>query len=835
MRRQFIILIATIIIASIFISMFFSYLKLLNPMSGIWTVALRADRPEKSEVILQGLDKEVQVYWDAWGVPHIYAASEDDLFYAFGYVQAVDRLFEMDFYSRVAEGRLSEVFGESAYSTDFFFRTIGLNRAANLTMKNLNRYDLRLLERFSLGVNAAITEMEEEDNLPLEFRFLDHNPALWEPIRTIALSKFIAWMLTGDFIDLEFARIVDSLGYDDADELFPVDRPYEINILPDLSRENGLETPPNQSFSDTSIVNPKHTTKFEGIESVLTKVNEVNSWTESLRLSFGSNNWVVDGNITSTGKPLLANDPHLDLTVPSVWYEAHLVLENESGVVLNVRGVTFPGYPLIVIGFNEYLGWGITNVGADVIDFYTYNWRMNRSEYWYIDHWEKVEKAREIIKIKGGKDQLIYVNLTRHGPLIEGEDEFYVLKWTGHQPSTLIRATHRFNFARDLQEFIEGIAEFHLPGQNIVYADTIGNIAYFAAGKYPKRTNVESLKDLRLPFNGSIGQGEWSDDMIDPPWEIPYVINPPWHFVVTANNRPAGTSYPDWLGWSWEERYRAQRITELINAVEEIDTEYMKKIQMDTLSIPARELTPYIIDAYNDRYSTIEDEDLRGIVEEAIEHLASWNFTIGRSMVAPTIFNGWLKEMKEMTFRDDYGRAGIKDEVRYPTTQVLEYFIKENITKWFDDISTPEVEIRDETIFQSLVKAVEGLIGDLGGDISKWEWGRIHKLTAFHPLGQALSGLNYPQYSLDGDEYTVRVAPGFFVFRGPSWREVLDLSNLDRSVGILPGGQSGDPFSPNWNDQLEMWIDGKTRILAIPPDPSEIGDTKYIIILRPEG
>lgn len=824
-KRLLISLIAVIGITALVLYYLHPYYTLFTPVGGIWTAVLKAEHPSGVEISLENLTNTVEVYRDTWGVPHIYAKNERDLFYVFGYVQAQDRLWQMDIQRRIAEGKLAEILGTDLYDTDLLFRTIGLARATEDSLEQLDQTTKQTLSYFTMGINKAIEDMKTED-LPVECKLLNYEPEPWTPLDSLVISKLIAWSLTGTFFDLEFKKLVDAFGLETANELFPAEGPYEIWIYPGNYTQNAT-LPAKMASDETKIFSTSNSAK--SIDALLEWKTEAEKWISPFQTAFASNNWVVKGNRTATGKPILANDPHLELMAPPLWYEAHLVVTNASGVAINVRGVTFPGLPLIVIGANQHLAWGFTNVGADVIDFYDYVWSDDGAKYWYIDHLENVETVQEIIEVKTGEgteERIIYVNTTRHGPILERDGFKVAMQWVGHYPSFEARAIYRYNIAKNITEFLQGLAEFSVPAQNIVYADVYGNIGWWANGRYVNRTNVASIDELRLPFNGSAGEGEWSQDWIEPPNEVPHVVNPESGFIVTANNRPVGLTYPHWLGWTWAERYRAQRILELINVAEKIDVDYMKTAQTDVVYIPARELVPFIIDAYQTK--PLEEQP----AQQAITALQDWNYTMKKDMVAPTIFVTWLETFKNRTFGDDYKNVGF--EGRYPFTETLEYFVKGNTSKWFDDVSTPNiVETRDDTIIESLNQTIQQLKDKLGEDVSTWKFERIHQLNIQHLLGTALPWLNYPELPINGWENTVNPAGGFKVHGGASWRQIIDLSNIDNSVSVLPGGQRGNPFSKHYYDQLEPWLNGGYKSMKFPANPQALEEVESQMTFSP--
>jgi len=411
---------------------------------------------------------KVEVYYDEYGVPHFVASDEKALAFAVGYIQAKDRLFQMDLHRRIMKGELSEVFSEDFYESDVFYKKMDFLKAAEITWEGLKDTHIgELLEAYSEGVNYYI----ETEKLPMEFQLAGYRPENWKPVDTLLIAKEIAWGLTGDFWDLKRALILEKLG-EKALELYPSSLGHNYTTF----RPLGL----NKSFLDW----------VSGFEA---------------EKGFGSNNWVVSGKFTESGKPMLANDPHLLLTAPPVWYEMHINLNGS-----NVRGVTFPGIGMIIIGKNDFLAWGFTNVGADVIDFYYYVW--DGDKYLYKGQWLEPEKEIKKIRVKtvGGFDEReVLVEKTVHGALIEKDGFRVAVAWTGFTNTTEALALYKYNYARNIEEFIEGLKLFCVPAQNVVYADVYGNTMYYPAGKYPIRIVDGKEVAGNVLFNGSAGEGEW--------------------------------------------------------------------------------------------------------------------------------------------------------------------------------------------------------------------------------------------------------------------------------------------------------------------------------------
>lgn len=505
---------------------------------------------------------------------------------------------------------------------------------------------------------------------------------------------------------------------------------------------------------------------------------------------------------------------------------------------MNVRGVTFPGIPVIVIGHNNFVAWGLTNVGADVIDFYRYVWNDAGNQYWYLNRWENVTETEELIKIKVGDsivETTVNINMTRHGPVIERNSEKFALKWTGQYPTMEARAMYAFNVANSLDDFELGLGDFQVPAQNIVYADIYGNIGWWANGRYPIRMNVSdanSFLEYRLPFNGSQARGEWgewsdADAWLDPPEEVPHVVNPKAGCIATANNCPMPREkYSHWLGWTWADNYRVKRILRLLGEFQPLSLEDMKEIQTDIYSIAAQNLVPYIINACRDRQLSQE-------LEDALDFMGNWDFVMDKGQVAPAIFAAWVEKLKNNTFFDEYNRAEF--EGRYPSTETVQYLVEENSVRWFDNVDTETTETRDDIIFQSFVEAVQLLREALGAKMSEWKWGTIHHTDIVHLLGSALSWLNYPELSVGGWEDSVNPAWGLKVISGASWRQIIDLDDLNSSICVIPGGQRGHPFSKHYYDQLELWLNGEYKPMTFPASPEEQADTESIMMFRGKG
>ncbi|MCX5993762.1 MAG: penicillin acylase family protein, partial [Chloroflexi bacterium] len=518
----------------------------------------RSFTPVDGVVKLKGLKAEAKIYRDSWGVPHIYADNEDDLFFAQGYVQAQDRLWQMELHRRMGSGTLSEIFGESTLESDRLYRTIGLRRSAADSYKELDPAMQGVLQSYCKGINEFIRV--NGNNLPLEFTILGFKPADWDPTDSLTVSKLVAWGLGKNWeVELTRARIVQKLGEEKAGQLLA---PYP---------EGG------------PLVVPLELIAYSLGSKVAVGLQPVSD-------CLGSNNWVVDGTKTVSGRPLLANDPHLSVMMPSIWYETGL-----HGAGFEVAGVSIPGCPLINIGRNRDISWGITNLPADTQDFFIE--KLNPADglqYQYKGEWKPLQVLEESIKVRGRSEpEKLQVRSSLHGPLmdkvISGLEQPLALQWYGSRTSSLIKSVYLLDKAANWEEFHEALRLWDTPSQNIVYADRGGNIGYQSTGLIPVRTKGLGT----VPVPGWTGEYDWTGSI--PYDQLPSVPNPSNHFIVTANNKVVSDNYSYFMTYDWSPAYRAQRITELLQAKEKLSVDDFREIQADIYDIPASIFTPYAL------------------------------------------------------------------------------------------------------------------------------------------------------------------------------------------------------------------------------------------------
>jgi len=758
-----------------------------------WADALRerareALPPVGGEVRVGGLERRVEVIRDRWGVPHIYAQNLHDLWFAQGFVATSERLFQMDFTFRLVSGRLAEMISEIGLPLDRFWRTVGLHMAGRRIAAAYEEADQQMVRPFIEGCTAWLEAMSAK---PFEYHVLDLEPEM--PTGEDALhygaaaSAFMGWILSTNWdAELLRAEIAEKLGWEAMLALFP-DVQSEPSIV-----FGGKDAGPTGRRSGLDILKG----------APLTPNGQ------------GSNNWVVAGSRSVTGKPLLANDPHLLVQVPAVWFECHLAAPGYEAA-----GVALPFAPGIVIGHTAHHAWGLTNVGGDVQDLYLERLNEDRTAALYEGAWEPLTVRREEIHVRGRDEpEVVEVPETRHGPIIDsymigttnpevvqgGITETYALRWVGAEhairPTTLLRMAQ----ARSFQEFREAVRTWECPGQNMVYADVDGTIGYQCTGLYP----IRRRGDGTVPVPGWTDQYEW--DGFIPFEELPWCENPDEGFLATANNKIHDESYPYLIGRDFLPPFRARRIVQLLTATEKHSRDTFASMHVDTVSIPAQRMLPYLLE--------VEPADDRQ--KEALAYLGEWNGDLAADSVAGCIYEVWGKHIAEAVlqpklgpdlFQHLYGRRQWTNSFQY---EVLPTLLEFPSAMWF---GADGRRGRDDVLGGALGRAVEELTRRLGEDMAAWRWGSIHQVRFAHQLAiipDLTPMLTAGVVESGGDEQTVlqgqfEPGTGYDAVVVPSWRQIIDLSDLDRSVGIHTVGQSGNPASPHWNDFVEPWSEGR--------------------------
>jgi penicillin amidase len=773
---------------------------LIVAAAGTWFV--RRPWPQvKGTVAVAGLSAPVEVIRDELGVPHIYAQNQHDLFFVQGYVHAQDRLWQMEFNRRVGSGTLSAILGDATLDTDRFLRTLGLRRAAEQQWATIDAETKAIMEAYAAGVNAYVDT--HRDRLPLEFSLLGVDPVPWTPVDTLAWGAVMSYSLCGNYdSELLRARLIAAVGEAAARELMP---PYNANgpfVVPAGSPAAVGKSP----LLDGSAVPAEAQgyawlgdARFDGLEAIDDLLGRA-------RADRGSNNWVVHGSRTASGLPLLADDTHLGLDMPSVWYENGL-----HGGGIDSVGYSFPGVPLVIIGHNAHIAWGVTNLPADVQDLYIEKLddAAQPTHYEFEGQWYDLEVIYETIEVKGGDPVPLDVLLTRHGPIMNDVlgtvpgGEPLALRWTLLEGNRLFQAVTALNVATNWDEFRQALRYWDAPSQNFVYADTAGNIGYQSPGKIPIRVPGH---DGSVPVPGWTGEYEWRGYI--PFDELPSVLNPPAGFVVSANNQVVPDSYAYHLSSDWAAPYRARRIAELLTDDANMTMEDMQAIQAQTYSLPAEALRPYLL-------AVQPEGDLQA---RALAQVEAWDLYLEADRTGAPVYEVWYWLLVQNTFRDDLDSDLMdaylgKGNVHVPAMVAL---MAQADSPWFDDRTTPQVESRDDMVRRSLADAVNWLSTGYGDNPDRWTWGRLHTKTFVHqPLGQSGIGLlealfNDKPVAARGDPFTVDAAwfdfnQPFAMTGGVSQRYVADLSDWDKSQMVHTTGQSGQVFNRHREDMIPVW------------------------------
>lgn len=759
-----------------------------------------------------GLKGTVEVIRDANGIPHIYADSAADLFMAQGFIHAQDRFWQMDFWRHTTAGRLSELVGESQVGTDKFLRTIGWRRVAEQEYAQADAEMKMILESYAAGVNAYIGSRAYAD-LGLEYSMLALNgfdpsqkPEAWSPADSLAWAKAMAWDLGGNMDDEIYrTRVYQLLGAERARE-FLVNAPSDHPVIV-----------PSPAFSGLKLDNVQ--AQIEGVRALFG-----NGFGDERR-GIGSNNWVVGGSRTTTGEPLLANDPHLGIQMPAIWYLVGLHCRTLTAECpYDVIGYSLAGDPGVIIGHNNRIAWGVTNVNPDVQDLFIEKINpANPNQYEVNGAWVDMTLVKETINVLGGAPVEVTVRYTRNGPIL---DEVYdsgdlikeqlsvsgvqldasyamALRWTALEPGQIFRAVVHINRAQNWEEFRTALRDWTVPSQNFVYADVDGNIGY----QMPSNVPIRAKGDGSLPVPGWTEEYQWQGYI--PFEELPYSFNPPQGFIATANQPVMGPDYKYLItATGFDMGYRGERINELLAADDAVSAEDIARIQGDDKNLGAVELLPTLLAL------KFDEPELAAAQEE----LRNWDAQMHMDSRPAAIYAAFQAALTRNTFYDEFPEgwrpsAGDETWVRFRTLTAD----AQNV--WWDDVNTPATEARDEIVRRSFADGVTYLKETLGEATSGWSWGKLHTSTfnnrvfgstawpapirmLFNRGPFATSGgtsiVNATGYNIQRDE-------PFAVTSVPSMRQIVDMQDFDRTLVIHTTGQSGHPYHPHYIDFADKW------------------------------
>ncbi|UYN92399.1 MAG: penicillin acylase family protein [Anaerolineales bacterium] len=782
---------------------------------------IKASYPQiDGEIQVPGLQGEVEVIRDENGIPHIYASNEHDLFFAQGYVHAQDRFWQMDFQRHTSRGRLSELMGSNTADIDQFLRTMGWERVARAEMELLDEQSMAMLEAYSAGVNAYMADRSGTE-LSLEYLFLkllnsNYTPRPWEPLDTVSWAKAMAWDLRDNMdTEIERALLLKYFSEQQIAELYPAYPEDKPVMVPDFELSE-------ESISVQNLA-PHGAEVAALMESLETRVAALDALLDSdPNTELGSNSWVVSGDLTASGMPLFANDPHLGQSAPSIWYQVGLHCEPVGpDCNFNAAGVSFVGAPGVVLGHNDRIAWGFTNVGPDVMDLYVVLVNPdNPFQYEMNGEWVDMQVIEEEIVVAGSETIVLPVRITQFGPIVSDtygsltdfdetsglnlpENYAVALSWTALQPGTTLQSLFKLNRAQNFEEFREAAREFVVPSQNLLYADVDGNIGYQMPGYIPLR----AAGDGRFPAPGWTEQFAWTGYI---PFEhLPYAYNPESGYIVTANNAVVGAEYPYHIADMWDYGYRAQRIVDMIEgAPGPIDSAYYQEMLADNLNLGAGPVVDALV--------ALDYGDAR--LNELRDLLAQWDGRHDKESAGAALFVPVWKHLLANTFNDDL------PEDAWPNAGggsgwyvVIQNLLAQPESHWWDDSATADVvETRDEILQRAFADGVAEVEDKLGKDESQWAWGDLHTITFEHgvmssfPLIDRL--FNPGPYRLSGGNSIVNATgwggdPDYSTSTIPSKRTIFDLSDWQNALQITSLGQSGHVNHEHYNDLAPLWAD----------------------------
>ncbi len=746
----------------------------------------------KGELKLQGLKSQVDVYFDKWAVPHVFAKNKKDLFYAAGYLAARERLFQMSMVALAVRGELASALGKDFVKNDIYFRTWMINETAKKLSRNLNDTTTEILLMFCAGINARIEEIKNDP--PIEFKIMGFDPPYWDPAVVTGYARMMAWELQSSWEqEVLYGAIESYFGREKLEE-----------IIPKYDRQK-----PKIAWQKFDILKPV-------FDSILENEKFSRNVFGNPSSDVGSNSWVVSGEKTKTGKPMLANDPHLAFRQPTRWYEMHLKAGD-----FNTSGMCIAGIPVPILGQTDRCAWGFTNVMTDDLDFFIEKVNPKNPNQYLIDKvWKQIDRRVETIKIKDLPDTTIIIRTTENGPvisdlhpLLKNKNTVMTMAWTGHWETNEMDAFIGLNSMKNWKDFTEAVKHFGVPGQNIVYADIDGNIGWRPAVYIPLRLDA----DLFTPRDGTKSSNKWKGKVSFD--KMPYLYNPPKGYIATANNKTIGNSFPYYISNLWADPSRAEQIVSRLDTMKNITIDDMKSIQLDQTSKFALEILPYILNT--------EEGGEKGNLKKAYAYLKNWDGVESVDSEAALVFHTTIRNLVLGIYGDELALLG-KNYIesfmglKYLHSRNLREVLKTGSSSWIDNIYTKEkFETTHDIIRSAVINGVKEIEKKYGPNSSNWKWGDAHAVTHKHLFSKSsflekLFSLNVGPFRSGGSAKTPN-AGGYSYNKpykqtsGASMRRIVDLSNLNETQCIIPTGQSGLPKSPHYRDQADMFHKGKYR------------------------
>ena len=741
---------------------------------------------------LRPLQKKVNVYTDSFGVPHVFAENEKDLFFSAGYIAARERLFQLSMVALAVNGELASVLGDSYLKTDIYLRTWRIKKVAVELVSNMEPENKAIFDSFCGGINYWIEE--SKNDLPLEFKILGMEPPLWDPVVVAGYTRMMAHEMSSSWKpEIVFGAVLDYFGEEKLSELIP-----------------------NSEYDFPTIASKKAKSFAPIYSEVISQEKVLRNLFGDYSADIGSNSWVVAGKKTNTGKPFLANDPHLAFSQPPRWFEIHL-----NGGRFDVSGVCLAGIPMPVIGQNKSVAWGFTNSMVDDLDFFIEKINpKNKNQYYHDGKWKSFLLEKEKIPLKSGKDTTIVIRTSVHGPvisdihtLLKSSNRVISMSWTGHWVTNEMDSWIKMTTMKNWSDFTSAVKRFGVPGQNIVYADTSGNIGWRPAVFVPLRKEGFSM----VPRPGHIKEFDWAGKV--PFGKMPYLYNPEKGFIVTANNRTIGDGFPYYISGLWADPSRSDRINDLLEDNDRFTMEEMKNIQLDYKSNFALDVLPYILE--------VGQGELSKGQRISFDYIASWDGVEDVDSRGALFFHSFLKSFITNVYQDELSLLGdgyleAYASLKYLTNRKIREIMQKGTSSWLDDINTKEKrETLVDMVLRSLEGAYESVTKSYGFNNENWKWGDAHFLTHKHTLSKVkiidyLLSLNVGPYRSGGSSLTpnaggYKFGDSFAQTSGASMRRVVDFSDLNNTQMILPTGQSGNVKSNHYKDQSELYHNGGYR------------------------
>jgi len=767
--------------------------KFLNPTTGFWQNAESKHIIKEQHLKLEGLQGKVTIRFDENRIPHIFAENDHDLYLAQGYITASDRLWSMDMQTRSAAGRLAEVVGPKALEIDRYHRRIGMVYGAEHTLTKMMQDPQvkAMVLAYTEGVNAYIHHLWKRD-YPLEFKLLDYEPEDFKPINCALFLKLMSETLAGGSRDLPMTNDLVKFGPDAVKELFP-DYPFaESPVIPAGTKWN---------FTPLAIPKPS--------DSFIAQMTDHK--TPEPKEGIGSNNWVIAGSKSANGYPILANDPHLHLTLPSIWYQVQL-----SAPGINVNGVSFPGAPGVIIGYNQHVSWGVTNVDADVLDWYQIRFKdARKNEYWYNNKWNKVTRRIEEIKVRGHKAVYDTVLYTHQGPVAYEEaakkpdGKFinvpigHALRWIAHDASNEWRTFYLLDRAKNYSDYHEALKYFYAPAQNFVFASNDKDIAITINGRLPLKFREQG----KFLLDGSDPANDWQGWI--PFEQNPTAKNPSQGYLASANQSSTDPTYPYYINWRFGSYYRAKRINDRLARMQNATADSMRVLQMDDYSMQAHDVLPTML-----KY--IDASRLDADQKEVLNLLTNWDKHYAVNSIGASIYTKWWDEFFDTTW-DEF--ADSKENLAVPTwDETTRLLLTDPKSKWFDIKRTRYIETCPDILNRTFIKVAEEMLHNYGKPGPHWEWGKVRKTFIDHLAGPSMLGFGTGNFEAAGSSIAVNA---FRDDTGPSWRMVVQMGPTVKGYGIFPGGESGNPGSYYYMDMFNTWKEGRLNELLFLNSASE--------------